>query len=97
MLREADLPILMKVLSKAAHHTFLLGVQLGLDPNLVLTQENQASNYPTRFLCLVLTQWLKRLSPPATLTTLVNAISEPPIGDEGLGCDLQQAFTKPSA
>ncbi len=54
VLTVSDLPALMRVLGNAAHYTYQLGIQLGLDLNLVHTLEKQSRGELTDFLSRVL-------------------------------------------
>lgn len=92
LLTVADLPQLMRVLSKAARHSFMLGVQLGLSPDRLVTLRHQSMGNPFVHLSLVLIRWLERSSEPATLQALIDAVSHPPISDEALAYSLKQTL-----
>ncbi len=91
VLTASDLPALMRVLGNAAHYTRQLGIQLGLDLNLVHTLEKQARDELSDFLSRVLDTRLAQTT-PLSLQVLVNTISRPPIDDEDLAWRLEQSF-----
>ncbi len=91
VLSASDLPALMRVLGNAAHYTCQLGIQLGLDLNLVHTLEKQARGELSDFLSRVLETRLAQTT-PLSLQVLLNTISRPPIDDEDLAWRLEQSF-----
>ncbi len=92
VLTVSDLPALMTVLGNAAHYAYILGIQLGLNLDLLRTLSKQTSGNPVQFQCLVLEAVLKDSTHPLTLHDLHDAIYKPPVGDEELAWTLQQYF-----
>ncbi len=92
VLDVSDLAALMRVLGKAAHYAYNLGIQLGLHPHLVHTLKKQALGDPVEFLSSILENRLMDCPTPLTFEGLYNAIYEPPIGDEDLAWSLQCHF-----
>lgn len=91
VLTDEHLPQLMTVLGTAAHYSWQLGIQLGLDVHEVRTFEEEAGRNLARFMTSILSTWLQRRDSP-TLQELVDTISDPPLKDEDLAYRVKQKF-----
>ncbi len=92
VLTESDLSTLVRLIGNAAHHARNLGVGLDLGCDLRVCLERQAMGDQFKFLDLVLSERLKCTTPPITLQVLFDAISKPPISDEGLALKILEHF-----
>lgn len=94
ILTEKDLPDVLKALRDARGKWKEIGLVLGIPITDLNTIEMESDNKVDKCLENMITIWLKRRSLNPSWQSLIEALKEPTVGEEGVADDIEKKYVK---